>query len=225
MDPTKGDGMRKYDKRRRSSPRDRDGGEEERIERGGAGYSRPPLARMLRLHEWLMDNRYPNCRRMAEEFEVSAKTVQRDVNFMRDQMGLPIEYDKRRFGFHYTRAVTALPAMGAATGKGGENPWRYSEPPAMGEKPALAAAGRGGGIAVRIRFDAESPRAVRGRTWHATQVLHTAPGGGVEMTLRARDEWEIARWVLSWGGHARVIEPQRLRNRVREIAREIVARH
>jgi len=223
----KGHGMRKHEKPRGSAPRGADAGKggEERMERGSAGHSRPPLARMLRLHEWLMGNRYPNCRRLAEEFEVSAKTVQRDVNFMRDQMGLPIEYDKRRFGFHYTRAVTALPAMGTATGKGGGNLWRASAPPAIGEKPGLATAARGGGVAVRIRFDADSARAVRGRTWHATQVIHGAPDGEVEMTLRARDEWEIARWVLSWGGHAWVMEPARLRNRVREIAREILARH
>jgi predicted DNA-binding transcriptional regulator YafY len=179
---------------------------------------------MLRLHEWLTANRFPNCRKMAEEFEVSAKTVQRDVNFMRDRLGLPIDYDKGRFGFHYTRPVNGFPAMGAAAVKAGGNPWRQSAPPAIGENPALAAAGRSG-FAVRVRFDEESARMVRGRTWHATQVIHALPGGAVEMTLRARDEWEIARWVLSWGGHAWVIEPPRLRHRVREIAREIVERH
>lgn len=218
--------MKNYKKRRHPDPAGTEGKRsvEERIERGSAGYSRPPLARMLRLHEWLMENRYPNCRKMAEEFEVSAKTVQRDVNFMRDQMGLPIEYDNERFGFHYTRAVTGFPTMGASAGTGRKNPWRYAAPPAIGEKPALAAAGREG-IAVRIRFDAASARAVRGRTWHSTQVIHALPGGAVEMTLRTRDEGEIARWVLSWGGRAWVIDPPRLRNRVREIAREILARH
>jgi predicted DNA-binding transcriptional regulator YafY len=45
------------------------------------------------------------------------------------------------------------------------------------------------------------------------------------MTLRARDEAEIARWVLSWGAHAWVIEPARIRILVRETARKIVARH
>jgi len=78
---------------------------------------------------------------------------------------------------------------------------------------------------VRIPLDAASARAVRGRTWHSTQVIHALPGGAVEMTLRTRDEGEIARWVLSWGGRAWVIDPPRLRNRVREIAREILARH
>jgi len=196
----------------------------ERAERAGAGYSRPPLARMMRLHEWLMENRYPNCRKIAREFEVSAKTVQRDINFMRDQMGLPIEYDKGRFGFRYTRPVTGFPAMGEPAGKQVENPWRHSAPPAIGERPVLTAAGRGG-VAVCIGFDAESARMVRSRTWHPTQAIRPIPGGGVEMTVRVRDESEIVRWVLSWGGHARLVEPARLRSRVREVAREILARH
>lgn len=205
-------------------------------DRGAAGYSRPPLARMMKLHEWLTENRYPNCRQMAEEFEVSAKTVQRDVNFMRDRMGLPIEYDKARFGFRYTRVVSGLPAIGMTAGKGAVSTTRQagqtghvgqpgrSAPGPIGERPLLGAAGRDG-IAVRIAFDAESERAVRGRTWHATQVIRALPGGGLEMTLRARDESEIARWVLSWGAHAWVIEPARVRILVRETARKIVERH
>ena len=193
-------------------------------ERGAAGYSRPPLVRMMKFHEWLMENRYPNCRQMAEEFEVSAKTVQRDVNFMRDRMGLPIEYDKGRFGFRYTRAVSGFPAMGMPAGKGGASPWRQSAPAQIGERPGLGSAGRDG-ITVRIGFDVDSERAVRSRTWHPTQVIRALPGGGLEMTLRARDESEIARWVLSWGAHAWVIEPARVRILVRETARKILARH
>jgi len=212
------------------SARKRQGIPEERPE---GGHSRPPLARMLRLHEWLVEDRYPNCRKIAEEFEVSAKTVQRDVNFMRDQMGLPIEYDNGRFGFHYTRAVTGFPAMERGAAKGRANPWKKTQPAAIGEKPQLAPVGTAGGSgkggnavsAVRIRFDAESARAVRSRIWHATQVIHGLSDGGVDLTLRARDEGEIARWVLSWGAHAWVVEPPRLRSRVREIAREIAARH
>jgi predicted DNA-binding transcriptional regulator YafY len=191
---------------------------------------------MMKLHEWLMENRYPNCRQMAEEFEVSAKTVQRDVNFMRDRMGLPIEYDKARFGFRYTRVVSGLPAMGMPSGKGGvgiasisrqTRSSAQSAPGPIGERPSLGTSGAAGrdGIAVRIGFDGESERAVRGRTWHASQVIRALPGGGLEMTLRVRDEAEIARWVLSWGAHAWVIEPARVRILVRETARKIVDRH
>jgi len=182
---------------------------------------------MLRLHEWLMADRYPNCRKIAEEFEVSAKTVQRDVNFLRDQMGLPIEYDKALFGFHYTRPVSGFPAIVPSTfsaGTAAPNPWRKSPPPPLGEKPSLPPDGDRG-HPMRIRFDAESARAVRSRTWHPTQAIHPLPDGGVDLTLRTQDEWQIACWVLSWGAHAWVIEPPRLRTRIREIARAISARH
>jgi predicted DNA-binding transcriptional regulator YafY len=180
---------------------------------------------MLRIHECLTAGLYPNCRKIAEEFEVSCKTVQRDINFMRDQLRLPIEYDKERFGFHYTRPVTGFPALGAGQGKGNVNPWKKSSPAPIGEKPPLERDYAGRGQLVRIRFDADSARAVRSRTWHASQILRPLPDGAVEMTLRARDEDEIARWVLSWGGHAWVLEPVRVRGRVREIARGIMARH
>ena len=171
-----------------------------------------------------MADRYPNCRKIAEEFEVSAKTVQRDVSFMRDRMGLPIEYDKARFGFHYAQPVIGFPLKRDAAEKRRGQPWRRSHPPAIGERPALSAAGRHS-LAVRSRFDAESARAVRARTWHPTQVIHALPDGAAEMNLQVRDEWEIALWVISWAAHASVIEPPGLRTRVREIARAILARH
>ena len=190
-----------------------------------ARYSRPPLARMVRLHEEMTGNRYPNCRKIGEEFEVSAKTVQRDINFMRDRMGLPIEYDKARFGFHYTRPVSGFPSASIQpVAKSGFGYLKKSPPPPIGERPSLPAAG-GADTPVRIRFDAESARLVRSRTWHPTQFIHSLPDGSVEMTLRARDEAQIARWVLSWGAQAWVLEPLRLRTRLREIARQILARH
>lgn len=220
-DVKKGNGLKKTEKRAR--PPQEATPAQEPVERSGAGYSRPPLARMLRLHERLMENRYPNCRQMAEEFEVAAKTVQRDINFMRDQMRLPIEYDKARFGFHYSRPVVALPAMGMQPVKRTGNVMRRGVLAPIGEKPPLGS-GRGG-FPVRIGFDIDAVRAVRERTWHATQVIHTLPGGAIEMTLRARDEVAIAHWILSWGARAWVIEPPRLRALVKDLAREILARH
>lgn len=79
--------------------------------------SRPPLARMLRLHEELRGGKYPNCRKLSEELEVSSKTIQRDIDFMRDQLGLPIEYHPERFGFYYTEAVTNFPTVQVTEGE------------------------------------------------------------------------------------------------------------
>src|SRR5947208_10802373 len=74
-------------------------------------YSRPPLERMMKMHERLKAGRYPNCRKLAEELEVSAKTVQRDIDFMRYRLGLPIEYDQLQFGFYYTEPVANFPSI------------------------------------------------------------------------------------------------------------------
>ncbi len=46
----------------------------------------------MRLHEKLKAGKFPNCRKLAEELEVSSKTIQPDIDFMRDRLNLPIEY-------------------------------------------------------------------------------------------------------------------------------------
>jgi predicted DNA-binding transcriptional regulator YafY len=83
----------------------------------GPRTTRPPLLRMIRTHELLSAGRYPNCSLLAREFEVSAKTIQRDVDFMRDQLVLPIEYDSARHGFAYTRAVGQFPLITVSEGE------------------------------------------------------------------------------------------------------------
>lgn len=73
--------------------------------------SRPPLARMLRIHDRLRDDKFPNCSQLALDLEVATKTVQRDIEFMRDRLDLPIEFDFRRNGFHYTSPVKNFPTV------------------------------------------------------------------------------------------------------------------
>jgi proteasome accessory factor B len=82
-----------------------------------ARFSRPPLERMLRLHDRLKAGEFPNCRKLAGELEVSAKTIQRDIDFMRDRLGLPIEYDQLQFGFFYTEPVTSFPNIEVSQGE------------------------------------------------------------------------------------------------------------
>lgn len=85
--------------------------------RGGDAFSRPPLERMMFLHARLKARQFPNCRKIAAELEVSPKTIQRDIDFMRYRLGLPIEYDALRFGFYYTEAVTAFPSIEVSEGE------------------------------------------------------------------------------------------------------------
>jgi predicted DNA-binding transcriptional regulator YafY len=80
-------------------------------------FSRPPLARMMQLHAQLQARKFPNCRKLAHELEVSSKTIQRDIEFMRYQLGLPIEYDQLHFGFVYTEPVANFPNIQVTEGE------------------------------------------------------------------------------------------------------------
>lgn len=71
--------------------------------------TRPPLERIKRIHELLLADSYPNCTSVAHVFEVNPKTIQRDVDFMRDRMLLPIGYSRENGGFYYTEPVSSLP--------------------------------------------------------------------------------------------------------------------
>ena len=55
------------------------------------------------LHEELVRNTYPNAARLAERFHISRRQAQRDIDFMKKQMGAPLEYDGRVMGYRYTK--------------------------------------------------------------------------------------------------------------------------
>jgi len=72
---------------------------------------------MLQIHQALQSGKYPNAAGFAREFEVSTKTVHRDLEFMRYQLDLPIEYDARRYGFFYTENVDSFPTLQITEGE------------------------------------------------------------------------------------------------------------
>ena len=53
-----------------------------------AGSTRRPIQRIYVIHEAVQEGSYPNCRTLAERLEVTDKTIQRDISFMRDELGL-----------------------------------------------------------------------------------------------------------------------------------------
>lgn len=61
--------------------------------------------RVMEIHKIIRAGRFPNCTTLAAEIEVSSKTVQRDINFMRDQLGLPLEYRVIQHGYFHTQEV------------------------------------------------------------------------------------------------------------------------
>jgi proteasome accessory factor B len=79
--------------------------------------SRPPLERMLRIHQAIQAGTYPNATTLAVELEVSAKSIHRDLEFMRDRLALPLEYHPGRFGYGYTQEVSSFPTLQITAGE------------------------------------------------------------------------------------------------------------
>lgn len=80
-------------------------------------HSRPPLERMLRIHQAIHSGSYPNATTLARELEVCTKSIHRDLDFMRDRLNLPIQYDGSRFGYFYAETVKAFPTLQITEGE------------------------------------------------------------------------------------------------------------
>jgi proteasome accessory factor B len=75
------------------------------------------FARVMALDRLIRDGKFPNCLTFAADYEVSQKTVQRDVDFLRDQCDAPIGYDRNRKGFFYTDPSYLLPSVSMSEGE------------------------------------------------------------------------------------------------------------
>lgn len=72
---------------------------------------------MLRIHQAIQAGNHPNATKLAREMEVSSKSIHRDLEFMRDRLNLPLEYDAARGGYHYTETVSAFPTLQITEGE------------------------------------------------------------------------------------------------------------
>src|SRR5438105_4326482 len=79
--------------------------------------ARPPYERMMRIHHALQSGKYPNASLLAREMEVSPKSIHRDMEFMRDRMDLPVEYDDSKKGYFYNGTVGAFPTLQITEGE------------------------------------------------------------------------------------------------------------
>jgi predicted DNA-binding transcriptional regulator YafY len=316
-------------------------------------HSRPPLERMLRIHQSLSSGKFPNASTLAREIEVATKTIHRDIEFMRDRLNLPIQFNSGRNGYFYTEEVSAFPtlqitegeifalivaekalqqyrgtsfekpllsaikkmeqslpdtislnladieqsisfrmraeqfldlkifdalAKAAArrqqieltyrkpgqtksesrlvdpyhlaningewylfahdharkdirtfvpariqsvkpTGKLFERPQKFSLEKRL--RDSFGVHSGAGEFDVIIRFNARADY-VREKKWHESQQLRELKDGAVELRMKLSSLVEIERWVLSWGGDAKVLKPPELAEAVRQSARKIL---
>lgn len=67
------------------------------------------IERIIRLHNLLASARQPIARTVLQEkLECSEKTVRRNLDFLRDRLGAPVEYDTEKNGWYYRKDEAAL---------------------------------------------------------------------------------------------------------------------
>lgn len=73
--------------------------------------------RLAKIDSLIRQGAYPNCQKLAEEFETSERTVLRDIEAMKDSLGAPIAYSKEKNGYYYTQGGFCLPEMKLTEGE------------------------------------------------------------------------------------------------------------
>jgi proteasome accessory factor B len=325
-----------------------------RAAKKGPKGARPPLERMLHIHRAINSGDYPNASTLAHELEVCPRSIRRDLDFMRDRLGLPVAYDDHRWGYGYTQEVSTFPTLKITEGElfallvaekavqqyrgtHFERPllgalkkiaaslpdsvslhladfdraisFRTSAEPTRNlrvfdrlaratarrqqleityRKPRLARPERRvvdpyhlsningewylfafdhlrgdirtfvparisqarptgvtfkhstgfsmderlrgsfgvhsaeGRFDVAIRFAPDVADYIREKRWHASQTLRELRGGAVEIRMKLTSLGEVERWILGWGGHAKVLRPRELADRIKAAARAIL---
>jgi predicted DNA-binding transcriptional regulator YafY len=75
------------------------------------GKFKPQLSRLAFIDRRIGEGSYPNSSSLAREYEVSSRTILRDIEYMRDMLDAPVEYDTSRRGYYYTEPQYHLPAI------------------------------------------------------------------------------------------------------------------
>lgn len=65
--------------------------------------------RLLLIHQRIKSGSCPSASALAAELEASRRTILRDIQFIKDRLRLPVQYDPLRYGFFYNGPADDLP--------------------------------------------------------------------------------------------------------------------
>lgn len=72
---------------------------------------RPAFERMYHVFMRTKKGGFPNATDLGKELDAAPETVQKDIQFMRDRLKLPIKYNDKEHGFYFTQPVGSFPGM------------------------------------------------------------------------------------------------------------------
>jgi predicted DNA-binding transcriptional regulator YafY len=73
------------------------------------------LPRIYRIDEMIAGGMFPSTRQMAKEYETSVSSISRDIDFMKNSLGAPIEYSALHRGYYYAEQTFRLPGSFTTT--------------------------------------------------------------------------------------------------------------
>ena len=68
----------------------------------GTKFTHGMIERLIFINKTLNSDAYPNTPKLAKQLEVSIATISRDIEFLRDRLNAPIEYNHERKGYYYS---------------------------------------------------------------------------------------------------------------------------
>jgi predicted DNA-binding transcriptional regulator YafY len=80
-------------------------------------------------------------------------------------------------------------------------------------------------IKVKIWFHPDVAGYIKEKIWHESQEIHPQDDGSIIFEAEVAGTDEIKFWTMSWGSKAEVLEPESLRDEIREEAEVILERY
>lgn len=78
---------------------------------------RPQLYRCAIIHRAIKAGGYPNASRLSNDLGVHRRTIMRDLDYMRDSLGAPLEYCPRNRGYYYTEKDYSIDLLNLTEGE------------------------------------------------------------------------------------------------------------
>ena len=75
------------------------------------------FSRLMELDRQIRAGKYPNCLTFSKAWEVSQKTIQRDIDYLKFQLDAPLAYNRVEKGFYYTDLNWFLPSVSLSEGE------------------------------------------------------------------------------------------------------------
>lgn len=76
-------------------------------------------------------------------------------------------------------------------------------------------------LPIRLLFSKYIAYSITDRIWHPTQKIKRLRSGEVELSFTAGGRMEIISWILSYGSHVELLEPETLRREIAEKTRSM----